>query len=46
VFQKKYLKTSLPKNISAILQCIDDKLSSTYSRCIGVTGALLEGTEI
>jgi hypothetical protein len=44
--RKIILKTSLPKHISAILHCIDDKLSSTYCRCIGVTGALLEGTKI
>lgn len=44
--EKKISKTSLPKHISATLHCIDDKLSSTYSRCVGVIGALLEGTKI
>ena len=44
--EKKILKTFLPKHISAILYCIDNKLSSTYSRRIGVTGALSEGTKI
>jgi len=43
---EKKLKTSRPKHISAILHCNDDRLSSIYSRCVGVTGALLEGTKI
>ena len=32
--------------MSEILHCTDDKLSSAYIGCVGVTGALLEGTKI